>query len=135
MKKPKVKREWAKIKRARREFKPSGLAKFTMMCGHRKSVLGFWVATEDDSDVLIEYLKKKMYEGGYLPAKARLRHLAGVELGECQFIVKKADRIDMLFDPFNCKTTVGWKAIVTEHVTNKAHQRMMLAHRRARHEQ
>lgn len=85
----------------------------------------FLVVMDATNEKIVDRAKQILYMQYYLPAKMKLRHFAGLELGEPEFIINKSD------DPF--PDTVGWKAYADGKITNIAMRRIAMAAKRAEH--
>ena len=122
MKKAKLKRENARMKRNGYKMLQSDTAKFKIYS--RNPMYGMYFRVHSIDAEVLEEAKQFIYERSYKPLQARLRKFAGTELKEPKWIVHAGD--------FSHMPTVGWKAKTDKPVSQNAHRRMDMAEKRAR---
>lgn len=127
MKKAKLKRENARMKRNGYKFRGSDTAKFKLW--PREGLYGHWLELPEWKPETVELAKKLLYVRSYLYIRVRLRKYAGVELGQPKWIEKKSGGME--FFPGSAGT-VGWKAYTDRPVSREAYRRMDMAEKRAR---
>ena len=128
MKKAKLKRENARMKRKGYGFRRSDTAKFKLW--PKEGLYGHWLELPEWKPETVELAKKLLYVRSYLYLKVRLKKYAGVELGEPKWIEKKYDDWPAFY--IRSAGTVGWKAKTDKPVGHEAYRRMDLAEKRAR---
>lgn len=116
--------QWSRILRKQVDLYHNSRDYFKLVIGRRKPVFGTQVTIRGYNDELVKEAQSVLYKCAYLPAKARLKHAAGVCLGVPTWEIKVDDISDL--------TTVGWKAYGDRHPSNEAQRRMRLAQKRAR---
>lgn len=121
MKKAKLKRENARLKKNGYKMLQSDTAKFKTYS--RNPMYGIYFRVHSIDAEALEEAKQFIYERSYKPLQARLRKFAGTELKEPKWIVHAGDFFHM--------PTVGWKAEPEKPITQQAHRMMHMAEKRA----